>query len=390
MSAPAAAPARNSGILECFANLDQLLKNAVTRARRLYHSGEGEEAFHGLYISEQEIDALVGRTGTIGSVESDAVFLEHCASLPGIEGLSAYWRLSPFDHAAMLLALAPEVDLRYERIYAYLQDDVTRRKPTVELALNLFSAGAVDRIANRAHFSPGAPLIESGLLRLTPDPSHVEPPLPAHYLQLDPSAIRLLLGDSEPDHRLAAFCEIEREVAVPRATSDILSRIPRFLAAVHKQGNAVRMLFSGQSAASTHEAARAVAASEKLPLLSADLARSTPWRSEPAVVASLLLGEAARMGAVLHLHGLDPAPDASVLGTFFDAILSYNGFVTVASDSPVVAAALAGACFLSVPFPLPDYEARRALWEEKTEAAGIEADPSTLSTLANHFAHGAE
>ena len=27
-------------------------------------------------------------------------------------------------------ALAPEIDLRYERLYAYLQDDVTRRRPT--------------------------------------------------------------------------------------------------------------------------------------------------------------------------------------------------------------------------------------------------------------------
>jgi hypothetical protein len=45
--------------------------------------------------------------------------------------------LSAFDVDLILLALAPKLDLRYERLYAYLQDDVTRTWPSVDLALNL-------------------------------------------------------------------------------------------------------------------------------------------------------------------------------------------------------------------------------------------------------------
>ena len=39
--------------------------------------------------------------------------------------------LDTIDLDIVLIALAPEVDLRYERLFAYLQDDVTRRRPTV-------------------------------------------------------------------------------------------------------------------------------------------------------------------------------------------------------------------------------------------------------------------
>ncbi len=118
-----------SGIPEYFSVLDKLLRNAVMRARDIYHAGADEEQFHGLYISEQEIEALTSQRETIVSAESATEFLEDCKTLPGIEGLSASWQLSAFDHAVLLVALAPEVDLRYERICAYLQDDVTRRRP---------------------------------------------------------------------------------------------------------------------------------------------------------------------------------------------------------------------------------------------------------------------
>ena len=41
---------------------------------------------------------------------------------------------------ALLIALAPEIDPRYERLYAYLQDDVTRKRPSIDLTLNLLPA----------------------------------------------------------------------------------------------------------------------------------------------------------------------------------------------------------------------------------------------------------
>ena len=45
--------------------------------------------------------------------------------------------LDPVDVELLLIALAPELDLRYQRLYAYLADDATRRKPSMELALDL-------------------------------------------------------------------------------------------------------------------------------------------------------------------------------------------------------------------------------------------------------------
>lgn len=47
--------------------------------------------------------------------------------------------LSEFEFFSVLVALSVQVDLKYTRLYAFLQDDITRKLPTVGLAQTLYS-----------------------------------------------------------------------------------------------------------------------------------------------------------------------------------------------------------------------------------------------------------
>ncbi|MBS0174566.1 MAG: hypothetical protein JSR64_11065 [Nitrospira sp.] len=53
--------------------------------------------------------------------------------------------------AMLLIVLARDSDLRYERIYVHLQDDVTRKRPMLALVPNLLSRD-VKGMACRTHF----------------------------------------------------------------------------------------------------------------------------------------------------------------------------------------------------------------------------------------------
>jgi len=56
-------------------------------------------------------------------------------------------------------------DLRDERLYAYLQDDVTRRRPSVDLVLRLLEASAsAGPVASRSALGPNGRLMRRGLL----------------------------------------------------------------------------------------------------------------------------------------------------------------------------------------------------------------------------------
>jgi hypothetical protein len=83
--------------------------------------------------------------------------------------------LEPLEAACLLLCLAPELDLRFERLFTYLQDEVTKTRPRVELALRLFSP-ADDRLAARRIFSAGSALLDHHLLTLQDEPGRILQP----------------------------------------------------------------------------------------------------------------------------------------------------------------------------------------------------------------------
>jgi ATP-dependent 26S proteasome regulatory subunit len=380
-----------SEILSHLRNLDVLLKMAVARSRVFHAASEDEGAFQGLYISEQEIDSLMEREGgeTFGFDETVLEVISNFRSSARIEALSERWNLTDFDNAVLMLALAPEVDLRYERIYAYLQDDVTRRRPSVDLALNLLCDSPETRVAQRSRFAPEAPLIRSGLLRLLPDSTQVEPPLLAQYLRLDERAIRTLLGDDGLDSRLVSFCE-RGSFPAKRADlgdqSDIVRRLPAFAATAENGGRLVRLLFSGPATSSKREAVEALAAANQMTLLTADMERDAAWRTEPVEIASLLTREATLYDSMLFVSGLKPSTaEEAAAKSFIETLINYPGIIVIASESPLVALLAGSDKFLNVPFTLPDYDIRRAQWQRLATEAGIEVSNDTLSKLSNNF-----
>lgn len=378
-------------ILVQLRKLDGLLKAAIARARLLAAGNDGDDALRGLYIGDDEIELLMKRqSGEMFDSDESIVEtrIEFLAS-SWLSAISGRWPFTNFDNAVLILALAPELDLRYERIYAYLQDDVTKRRPTVDLALNLFCEGPQERLDRRLRFASDAPLIRSGILRLLPDPALIEPPLLAQYLRLGDRAARALLGDNSLDGRLASFCAYQAAVAQPADIIHhgvIMQRLPAFVAATRTAGRQVRLLFSGPAMSGKLGAAAALAQNSGQTLLTADLAHSSAWKTEPVVIASLLNQEAALSGSLLYVSGLRWSPaeeDAARL--FVDALLDYPDAVILASENPSINAILGGERFLEIAFALPDYETRYDLWRSLAAEAGISIDAETSATLASNF-----
>jgi hypothetical protein len=119
--------------------LDSLLSRAVAAMCRSAGLGAAPDPFRGLHLGDDDVQRLLSRPpgepsfGPAARVDCEADARNSSAML----WLEQAFGLSPFDLDVILVALGPHVDLKYERIYAYLQDAVTRRRPTVDLALNL-------------------------------------------------------------------------------------------------------------------------------------------------------------------------------------------------------------------------------------------------------------
>ncbi|WP_406347289.1 ATP-binding protein [Streptomyces sp. NBC_00648] len=105
--------------------------------------------------------------------------------------------LADWDTAVLLIALAPDVDRTFEQLYGYLNDDVSRRRATVGLALDLCGLPASTAEA-RARFHASAPLRALGLL----EDEEPERPFLSRALRVPDRLIGHLLGDDTPDAAL--------------------------------------------------------------------------------------------------------------------------------------------------------------------------------------------
>ncbi|MFJ8543086.1 ATP-binding protein [Streptomyces sp. NPDC093586] len=120
-----------------------------------------------------------------------AVPEDRLARLAGRTGLTEW------DTAVLLIALAPDVDRTFEPLYGYLNDDVSRRRATVGLALDLCGVPA-HTAAARARLHASAPLLALGLLEV----EEPERPFLSRSLRVPDRLVGHLLGDDTPDAAL--------------------------------------------------------------------------------------------------------------------------------------------------------------------------------------------
>ncbi|MCQ9181333.1 AAA family ATPase [Streptomyces sp. IBSBF 2953] len=283
--------------------------------------------------------------------------------------------LCDFELDVVLLALAPEVDPAYERLYGCLQDDADRRRPTVGLALDLLTATPRERLLARRFFGADAPLLGRRVLSLLPDPCTASAPLPARLLVPDGQIVDVLLDQGGLDRRLAPFCELMtpppgpvEDEALYRTVRDAWGRRP------------LRLYFQGPPGAGRRRTAEALAGALAVPLLAVDAEDVV----QDADALELLFREASLQGALLHFDDVE-SPCTRALA---DRLSAYDGVVTLSGSRPWAPTVRRPLGVLTVPCAPGDAASRRAGWEAALAAHGARAAPADLDALAVRFRLG--
>jgi hypothetical protein len=337
---------------ESLRRLDDRLRRAVAKASAI-RPGIAGDGFRGLYIDLAEVEILFAQAPAEPLLWTEP---DENAGISLIR-IAELFALDAFDVDALLIALAPELDLRYERLYAYLQDDVTRRKPTVDLILNLLCASAEEKIARRVHFSAGSPLVSGGVIRLLADPSQLEPPLLSHFVKVDEQILKLVLGESTLDSRIGPYCRHVRPSPGP------LDPHLRELALSARRDDAgLRLYFEGPDRDARRAVAEAMAAEMRLDLLVVGLGGA------PEGVAALAQREARLRNAILYAEGVDALPDER------------GGWTILSGSSPN---AWPGSIVVRLG-PL-GYADRERLWRTELAASGVECGDDAVAAAASRF-----
>jgi hypothetical protein len=315
------------------------LEERVRQAVQVAVAGDEnpDDALRGLYISDEQALSLANERGAV-----DADLRLNAAA----ERLA----LDSLDTAVLAVCAAPELHPRFGRLYAYLQDDVTRRLASPRLVADLLQGEGIGRDAILACFAPGAPLALRGAVRLL---------APDETLPMAERPVKLA-------DRLAAYV-----LSADRALGDVAAPLRRVLPTRDAIGRAETV----------DRLALLLDADTRLPLV-------VCGPDAAAVVA-----EAAQAALVIvDVRDLDHAEvmaDASLAGRLEQALLCLDGLeslkptdrerlLRVLDERPERAVLLAGSradavalsdrTVLLVEVPMPSFAERRLAWERSSGA----------------------
>ncbi len=167
--------------------LELRLKREVQLARAEQSAGGRRDEFAGLYIPDEEIDRYLdedggeagptGRPAPVAALDAridasrrglgkDLRDAERRGVSSRLVHLREAFSLGDAEYGMVVACLAADLDLRYERYFAYLQNDVSRRRPCVQLLGRLFLDQANDYAALRRIFASASSLVGARLLEM--------------------------------------------------------------------------------------------------------------------------------------------------------------------------------------------------------------------------------
>lgn len=193
--------------------LEESVRAAVDARRADDHGSDIR--FRGLYISDGEVDHLLAANGRpwargdaarrLAVVEAAADGAERAGDDVRLRRLAGSFGCDHVDLALLLVALAPELDPRFERLFAYLHDDVTRRRPSAGLALELSGLGILQ---GRSRLGPSGPLVAGRLVVV----EEAGDPFLTRPLRVPDRVTNHLLGDDTAAPQIAGLLASEPEM----------------------------------------------------------------------------------------------------------------------------------------------------------------------------------
>jgi hypothetical protein len=376
--------------------LELLVRRQILRLRAL--RAQCPEEFRGLCIADGEADLLLANAED-QSIAQEAASLEqksaevleeieqHALASPDLplQQLRERFGLSDLEARVFMIALGPELDLRFQKLYAYAQNDVTRRFPTVDLALKLLCAGREEQWEARRIFRQDASLIRHVLVQLSQEDQGHEPLL-TRGLGVPRSVADFMLGQHSLDPVLAEACEViqpQRAIAQLDVPEEIKLQMKMALSSLRNGGLAI---FCGRHGSGKRLAAEAMCNALGRKLLVCNLSGAG---TDGSRLASLL-GRDCRLlngGLYLQIGKSASAETEKLCASLLQGLgqQPFPVFTGTEKEGLSYAQYKCGPQF-QFDFSVPDLAVRRGLWKRELNGSGplpqIEAE---LNDLASKF-----
>lgn len=293
--------------------------------------------------------------------------------------LISIYRLNPIEIQILFIALAPLLNAKYEKIYAYVQDDIQQRLPTLQLLYLIFGQDIATVNAIRDVMSKAASLVLNNLIYYA---NAIQETANSPFY-IDPRIADYLLGGDSIDPELIGVMKVGSNVPEqPEILNEsVISSVENFCSLIEKtigseSSNAFQYLgiiFNGSAPEEKKQALKLLAKKLAANYFIIDIRLLTfqPERAED--LFARIFREAALFDAVVYFENSDILSEhphfvhlllshldrkQSLLPVIFDL----GGVLTSITDRSDM---------VEISFHTPDYHARKQIWTHYLNGSGL-------------------
>jgi ATPase family associated with various cellular activities (AAA) len=385
----------NAELRTILSGLDTLIRREILRLRARHQLSLDE--FRGLYIGDEQVDALVRETAAdaVDLAAGDSATWREAVAAAGIRDARLMRLtgigLSALELAVLLIALAPGLEAKYETLYAYLNNDVTRKLPTLELVHALICTNDEERLDVRRALGPQSQLITTGLVRLHPHRDGVPGAAGQIMFSANAGLANYLLGLPFRDEQIAEAFSLRRPRGVHAALPERLrTEVAQRMRCATGPEPARVVLLEPSSTLSATVFATALCGPSPLAVL--DLRHVARDALHNSILGAMLF---ARLNeSALLVEGVESllnsnerlAPEASALRL----LLRMEGPPVLINATEHLASIFAATERVRIALPMLEPEQRHAIWNAALQGHGVATDGRDLGDIAVRFRLGIE
>lgn len=400
--------------------LNLIIQAMVKRLRNncFYEKASG---FAGLFISDEEVDSVLNNLNNSGTANrnpedeyTDRLIRTAAAMRATIDErlnksvqeqvfipfaqLRQVFRLNEFERQVFTACLAPQIDFRYARLFAYLQNNMALNYPTIDLLLMMFCHEFEERIANQRSFftnsllfkyrlleavnneNDGGRMLLSSALRLCPDVySHLT------TLQL----METVLGSQvQVYHTQVEWDDLS---ILPEQRNLLINLLINYANQNLCERTGVIFSFYGADERSQQDTAALIGKSLNLPLLVVDAEAFIGNADSAKTLAAVIFRDSMLLPALPFFKNIDCLfarceGNGLTFSTFSKLLEEYSFFSFISSKKRINPIKFKNdQLFVELEFPRPNYTDRQGLWQRCLQKSFASNGSIDISAIASKF-----
>lgn len=372
--------------------------------------------FRHLFITDREVDELLSESNNEAEYQKDEsqnekiikvqqlaqnmrnyidhrlqITLQQNQVLPILQ-LKKLFHLSAFDLEALIITIAPCIDARYERLYAYLQNDINKKLPSKDLMIDLLLAEDKAKADYISAFDKTSPLMFYELL------IDIGRETESHYINnnaqflADPRIVKYILNEQTIDEKITGKLQLLKPLPWEEViiADELKACLQQFINCEISNHDRACLYLNGSAGLGKKTIARAVCGDLQVLFAVVDLRELLFDKESFQPTVKRILREGILQPCALcfdHIEALESL-ETEMPGTtkkFIQLIQNTNWLTFLCSERPLPSAFLDMTSVYPIEIKRPVYDEQISLWELYLGKAKLECDAIEIPQIAARF-----